>query len=124
MNKSLSERIRAIAEFNPTEAQTEGIASLRCGTLSPLGFAYKQGAEWENDRLTPLITALAESCEALEEALHDIENKRGMCIFGSAETAEDPEVAFRQGSAYSFGETAEMAAEALTAHKKRMEGLK
>lgn len=100
MNKSLSERIRAIAEFNPTEAQTEGIASLRCGTLSPLGFAYKQGAEWENDRLTPLITALAESCEALENALEHYSKLQDWPLLPVN------------------------AREALSAHKKRMEGLK
>jgi hypothetical protein len=51
--------------------------------------------------------------QILIEAINQIVAKRGMCIFGSSDTSGDPEVAFRQGSAYSFSECADIAKEAL-----------
>lgn len=56
---------------------------------------------------------LTSKLERMELALREIEAKEGMCIFGSADTSGDPDVAFRQGSAYSNNECAEIARQAL-----------
>ena len=49
----------------------------------------------------------------LRAALKEVAAKNGMCVFGASEMPEDPEQAFRLGSAYAFNEAAEIASEAL-----------
>lgn len=66
--------------------------------------AYKAGAE----SLVPLVLELT-------DALREISEKEGMCIFGSSDTSNLPEVAFRQGSAYSYSECARTSKKALQA---------
>jgi hypothetical protein len=51
--------------------------------------------------------------ERLEGALEKIKGKDGYCIFGSSEMSEDPEQAYRDGSAQAFYDCAEIAREAL-----------
>jgi hypothetical protein len=58
---SLTDRIKALAEFRETEIDR---ALLYDNELLAVG--YKSGAKQENDRLTPLLTALAECAGALE----------------------------------------------------------
>lgn len=54
----------------------------------------------------------------LRLALEEIKAKEGYCVYGSMDTSHDPEIAFRQGSAYTYSEVARMAAEALTPTQK------
>jgi hypothetical protein len=59
--------------------------------------------------------------DQIREALEKIKAKEGFCIYGSSDTSDDPDVAFRQGSAYAFNECAEIAKEALSTEPKQDE---
>ena len=71
------------------------------------GPSYKAGA-------VSLVALVLE----LENKLKEISEKEGMCIFGSSYTSDLPEVAFRQGSAYSYSECARTSKEALQSIEK------
>jgi len=92
--KSLKERLEKKIEKESDE--------VFCVCCTHYGEAYKLGAM----SLLPLIVELA-------DRLNEISEKEGMCIFGSSDTSDLPEVAFRQGSAYSYSECARTSKEAL-----------
>lgn len=98
--KSLKERLDEKIE---DEAETYSFA------IGSVG--YKAGA-------ASLVHLVVE----LENKLKEISEKEGMCIFGSSNTSDLPEVAFRQGSAYSYSECARTSKEALQSIEKFLEG--
>lgn len=59
------------------------------------------------------LERLKEANRVMREKLEEIRAKEGFCIFGSSDTSCDPEQAFRQGSAFTYAETAGIAREAL-----------
>lgn len=59
------------------------------------------------------ILGLIAKLERYEAALEMIKEKDGFCIYGSSETSDDPDHAFRQGSAYTYSECASIARKAL-----------
>lgn len=63
------------------------------------------------------IIEILDRLERYEKALKEIMAKEGLCIFGSSDTSDSPDVAFRQGSAYSNSECAGIAREALEGGK-------
>lgn len=98
--KSLKERLEEKIESNAWKYDTAVGGS--CHMPS-----YKEGA-------ASLATLVLE----LENKLKEISEKEGMCIFGSSNTSDLPEVAFRQGSAYSYSECASTSKEALQSIEK------
>ena len=81
---------------------------------SPLTWTVEDDmAHDETKKPLAKLKAAEEREKKLVAALEEIKAKEGYCIFGSSETDPDPEVAFRQGSAYSNSDCAAIAAEAL-----------
>ncbi len=58
------------------------------------------------------LNLAVEVISAMKEALAWIAKKDGFCIFGTADMAEEPDNAFRQGSALTYSECAEKCKEA------------
>lgn len=64
------------------------------------------------------IAFLLQAVEVMNEKLEELKGKEGFCIYGTTDLADNPEQAFRQGSAYTYSECAAIAQEALTAIEK------
>lgn len=64
------------------------------------------------------IEVLKKQLEMCKEALQEIKLKSGMCVYGTAEMAEQPIEAFRQGSHIAFNECAHIATQALAKLEK------
>lgn len=77
--------------------------------LDDHGSEWAKGIANEHQRLRPLVEALAQAVDALE----NVKAKDGMCIFGTWDLADTPDQAFRQGSAYAYSEGAGIARDAL-----------
>lgn len=74
---------------------------------------FKAGFNAGYDNSNAKIKELEEQVTMLKNGLTEIMNKDGMCIFGSMNTSDNADIAFRQGSAYSNSECARIASTTL-----------
>jgi len=70
------------------------------------------------ESLKLVIEQQKKQLEMCKDALEEIKLKSGMCVFGTAEMAEQPIEAFRQGSHIAFNECAHIATQALAKLEK------
>lgn len=109
--KSLKERLEEKIEKDATNRSMRQCSTGHIDLDKAISWYLKVGFESGAASLATLVLEL-------ENKLKEISEKEGMCIFGSSYTSDLPEVAFRQGSAYSYSECARTSKEALQSIEK------